>query len=282
MMKKIIFILSSIIILSCSNNEQSQEIVSNSHFLSPKAIGSLHNEAMSNFKDNFEVDVNSSEITKIENVINFNQTFLKSRYNEFSSVIPLSENIALFDTDKLAAQNFYSQNNNTAKTAEMNIYNKNEYLYNEKVIDVLEYSILNRLTKLHQDNYEKKISDTELKMGVIELKTEFEELSKDLNIIGSYYTAITLEVALSSNEWWEKNYSTQARKSSVYSKSLVAPWVAADVIGGLGSGFVNLIKQGIRNGGSGATADAGEVGMAMLEGAITSSIAPWSKIAKLF
>lgn len=286
-MKKVIFIILSIAFIGCSENDQ--VIKSDSEFLSPKLIGELHNEAMTHFKKEFTIESNLNELEKVKSVIEFNQNFLVAKYNEigkdFISVISESENIALFDTEKLANSSFYSEPGNSSKTEEMNIYEKNAFLHNESAIDDQEYDILDRLAKLHQDNYEKKISDSELKDGVLELQNEFNSLSKNLNEIGSYYTAISIEIALSSNEWWEENYTEESRKASIYSKSKVAPWVAADVVGGIGSGFVNLIKQGIRNsqnGQSGQTADAGELAAAMIEGAIMSSVAPWSKIAKLF
>jgi hypothetical protein len=71
------------------------------------------------------------------------------------------------------------------------------------------------------------------------------------------------------------------RENSVYSKSLIAPWLAADIIGGAASGLINIFEQGASSGFS-ESIDTSSVGWAMLKGAVTSSAAPWSRIARLF
>lgn len=282
-----LMLISSILFVNCE--KESVEIQEQS--LTPELIGELHNKAMDNFKNNYSNKNNYSGEKLTEDIIQYNMSFLKNKAVEKSiklnNEFNLERHKELFNTDELAHKSFYkvsskySSKNFKKAEEDYNLYQKVNFIYDNKLINSNEKELLTSLIKYHQQNYEKVISDIELRNKVIEIENTFKNSNPNYENPGTYYVAASIEIAKNSNEWWAENlYSTQQGKN-IHSKALIAPWVAADIIGGAANGLMNIFEQGAANGFKGKIS-AGNVGWAVLKGAVSSSVAPWSKIAKLF
>lgn len=283
-------LLTSFVFYSCTKEEPLGSDLD--YNLTPELIGEIHNRAMNNFKSNY---VNNGDLNSDEEkltIIKINQDFLNQelidRGIQINNEIDLSFHKQLLGTEGLADHYFYGSNSYSGKSSSFNelenynAYQIIDYILDRDYINLKEKYFLNQIIELHKQNYEFLITDIELKNSMIELKKEFYNTKPDLKYFGSIYVASAIELAIQSNEWWEENLSNSTR-SSYYStsKTMLAPWIAADVIGGIGNGFINIISQGFTNE-PGETANAGEVAWAMLQGAVTSSVSLWSKIASWF
>ena len=278
-----------VLLLSCEKENQTDLNEFNS--LTPELIGKIHNKSMTNFKENYiKPELNSSSEI-VDDIIKYNIEFLKIELDknniEVQTEFDIIKQRELFDTDHLAQKNFYNKSSksfgkaNEINFEDLNLYDKINFIYENSIINSYEKDILIQLINYHQMNYEKLISDSELKEKVLLLEAGYLKSNPNFNNYGSFYVASSIEISKHSNEWWEENYDDLQRKTSIYSKTMIAPWLAADIIGGAASGLINIFEQGAGSGFS-RPVDAGGVGWAMLKGAVTSSVAPWSRIAKLF
>lgn len=278
-----LMLISKILFVNC----EKESIEIQTQTLTPKLVGQIHNKVMTHFKNNY-----ISEKNEVNNIINFNINYLNSELDSHKILLNRESDFYnlkdVFETDKLAQKYFYQKSKKyNAKSKSItdikdyNAYQLMDYFYDNELISNSEKSILKKLIDYHKDNYELKLSDSELKTKTESLKNEFYQLNPDLNNTGKMYTAIVIELAISSNEWWAENLSTQNKsKFRKESKALIAPWIMADVIGALGSGALNIIKQGFSD--STSPVDGEQFIYAMLEGGIISSVAPWTKLRKLF
>lgn len=276
-----------LLILSCTKNEE--DIKENK--LTPEQIGKIHNMAMDNFKNNFNNQNNLESKELIDEIIKFNNSFIKSELDKSNNNLNFKTNIEkhreLFNTEELAYKSFYKKSNKysskmTFEEAEisLNLYEKINFIYNNNLITQAEKDIMYNLIKIHQLNYEKTITDNELYSRVLKIKNDFSSLNLDVEKPGTAFVAVSIEIAVNSNEWWAENLYSSKQGKFLYKSSKVAPWVAADIIGGAASGLFNIFSQGASDGFG--EISAGSVLASVAYGAVTSSVAPWSKIAKLF
>lgn len=282
----------AILVLTSSCSEEADSNVVQINELTPDLVGEIHNKAMTNFKNNFDLNQNLNSDESKELIINFNINFLESELNKrginFNKEFDMVFYKNLLDTESLANHYFYGNNDYLGKNSSLsdlenyNAYQIVDYMFESNYINQNEELILKQIIEYHKQNYEFNLSDIELRDNIINLKNNFYAENPDMKSFGAIYVANALELALKSNKWWEENLSNNTRNNYYEnSKTMIAPWIAADIVGGIGSGFINLIEQGLTNE-PGQTADAESVAWAMLKGAVISSVSPWSKIASWF
>lgn len=270
-MKKIfMFLMTSLALTSCSNDD-AKEINSSNDLNARNSstdVGEIHNVAMDNFKNNFDFRQRfDSDEVGINEIYRFNNSFLEQvtnhRYNEYSQ----DEKMYFFNTESLLNDSFQGRNS---------FYDRINELKDNGILTIVQANTLTNLLDLSKSNALGHINNNELNRSLVTLNAVFNERNENSSNTGYYLVKNSLDIAINSSEWWIENLpEDDLPEYTIY----VAPWVAADVVGGIGSGFINIIEQGISN--SQKPVDAKKLGYAMLKGAVMSSVAPWSRITKI-
>jgi len=259
---------------SCSK-KQKQETLKVSSF---NKIGIIHNQFLTNIKNNFEIDENiAHEQDKIDFINQFNVDFANSLNltgKEKRLLIEgLSNNKNFIKQSYLIDYAFHNYSQLTVDTTEnYNIFQIIENLKNDGLIGTKSYYILTTLAEQLQNHYEGEISDSELKLTVQQLVEEFNSSGYDINGEGEMVASI-LAIATYSLEWWEDNQTTEGAASRLFA---VPAWAGADIVGGIISGAVAASGQAILNG----EVDWRIVAWAAAGGAINSSTGAVGKILK--
>ena len=108
-----------------------------------------------------------------------------------------------------------------------------------------------------------------MKLDVENLITDFNSFGYENNGEGEM-VATFLAISISSLEWWEENPDALgifSSRNNASKSQLIAPWLAADLVGGLVSGVTAAAGQAIVNG----EVSLGTVGWSALAGAVSSS-----------
>lgn len=250
-------------------------------------IGEIHNSFLTNVKDNFKIiETLKDEQEKIEAIYQFNKDFVTSL-----DISAAEKNLLIADLDKtkslvkedvLISKSFGIALNNKSYSKnqenEENLFDIIENLKTDGKINNGSYQILNSLSNDLKANYEGSLSDNQLKINVQSLINDFNNVGYSENSEGDMVGTV-LAISISSIEWWEQNpdaLDNLASKSNVSNKALIAPWLAADLVGGAVSGVIAASGQAVING----DVDWAVVGWSALGGAVSSSTGAVGKILK--
>ena len=290
-MKNIKFILGfSLIaiffIVACSKEDSTNIETTQLKVSDFNKIGEIHNSFLTNVKDNFEIiETLTNEQEKIEAIYQFNKDFVTSL-----DISATEKNLLIADLDKtkslvkedvlisksfgIALNNkYYSKNQEN----EENLFDIIENLKTDGKINNESYQILNSLSNDLKANYEGSLSDNQLKINVQSLINDFNNAGYSENSDGEMVGTV-LSISISSIEWWEQNpdaLDNLESRSNVSNKAVIAPWLAADLVGAAWGGATGAIAS---------YAGAGEVnwtavGIGAASGAISGSTGAIGKIA---
>lgn len=268
----ILFIL--IASFSCSKDNSSNELdkITVNDF---SKIGEIHNSFLTNIHEKFNCpDYITDKNEKVNFINNFNQEYISSI--DFSETLKqklyesFEQNKLLVLTDHLVSISFYSKNKSSSSFDEdSNVFELLTYIKNAGVISANAYDILNRLSTYTKSNYENEMSDEQLKISVQNLINEFDDYGYISTADEGEFVGTVLAISMASIEWWEEN-------PDALGDLKVAPWVGADIIGGIWGGAT---------GAAGSYAGTGSVnwtsvGVGAISGAIAGSTGAVGKIAK--
>jgi len=259
------------IFISCSKNSNQEEVkLKVSDF---EKMGKIHNDFLTNVKDNFTIIKNiKNEQDKINAINQFNKNFVSSL-----GISPYEKNLFLteFDRNKnLVKQSYltsaiFGYNTSTrSDNNEQNIFEIINNLHQQGVIGNQSFQLLNSLVNDLKNNYEGNLSDIELKINIENLITEFDNIGFSENSEGVMVGTV-LGISIASIEWWEDN------PDAFGSETRLAPWIAADIAGA---------AWGAATGAIGSYAGTGEVnwtavGVGAASGAIAGSTGAIGRIA---
>lgn len=239
--------------------------------------GEIHNAFLTNVKNNFEAvkDV-KGEKEKIDIINDFNKKFASSldlSSNEKELIIQgLEEHKEFVVTDNLTAMSFGT--NSLKSNDDENIFELIEKLKTSNQITDEAYSILNRLTIDLKSNYDQSLSDTQLKLNIQKLITEFDNFGYNSESGEGQMIASILAISVASIEWWEEN--PDAFGNNLKSTKALPLWAAADIIGGVaGGGLSAAIQYGVNG-----DINWEIVGYSALGGAVSGSTGIVGKAAK--
>lgn len=291
-MKKLIysgvfFALIGIFLVACNKegiiNPQSN--LQKLKFESFEKYGQIHNDFLTNVKDNFQIneDINSGE-EALNYVNKFQQNFLSTISLEKEDKTMLSK--SLEQTKELIVYDYaylkmFSSSEKTRKSSsleEMSLFELIEDCKNKELIDEFEYVSLLELGEKVKESYEGIISDNELKTFVLQLKNEWIEKGYTIDSKNGRIMVYTIAISLASLQWWEEN-PEGIEKSKIFRATRLLPaWASADIGGAIWGGATGAIASYIASGGEGVSWEA--VGIGALSGAISTSTGAAAKLGK--
>jgi hypothetical protein len=238
-MKKILLsisliIISTIFIISCTNNESINE-PKNEEFEKFKTLGKKHNEAL----DYFINKVKKTRKSELQKVISING--ISETVNEFAKQDDVLKNCSEFvhnscekTCKKMFGNNIKLAKNTNSKTSEIDIFtnpNANEYVNTIKNLD----NYTDYLT------YQKKLDQLMSKLGGDNTISENEK-----------YTIYTIaSIGYSSSEYWETKGENWFLNKTKHSYNKVDPkefwkdFLKADIAGAIGGAQVGAGTAGI-------------------------------------
>tara|TARA_B110000046_G_scaffold102424_1_gene110054 strand:- start:283 stop:1173 length:891 start_codon:yes stop_codon:yes gene_type:complete len=272
--------------VACTNDKEIEnaEKLAVEDFLS---FGKMHNDFLTNVKENFsEVESITNENERINFINDFNKNFIDGLDISNSEKEILSSEFDKTKTyvveDNLIQSSFgnsiFNKSSTNKNDDEVSIFSLVDDLKNQNNINDKSYEILNSLSNSLKDNYEGNLSDEQLKLNVENLIIEFNDFGYENNGEGEMVGTF-LAISISSLEWWEENPDALdifSSRNQANKSQLIAPWLAADLVGGLISGVTAAAGQAIVNG----EVSLGTVGWSALAGAVSASTGAVGKIIK--
>lgn len=264
-------------IMSCNKEEEPLIKKRTMQVSDYSKIGEIHNAFLANIKNNFEATEKGESLEeRIEVINNFNKEFVSELnlnvVEKQNLTQGLEDNKSLVITSNLTTRSFSS--GNTKPSNEENLFTLIEKLKVQNLINEKTYDILYRLSSDLKLNYEKQLSDADLKQNINRLITEFNDLGYDVTSGEGQMVATILAISISSIEWWEENPDAFAN-NKISTKALPV-WAAADLVGGvLGAGMSAAAQYGVNG-----DVNWEVVGYSALGGAVTGSTGVVGKAAK--
>lgn len=237
---------------SCENSndsiaEQSEKItVEDFNYL-----GEWHNEFLINAHENFNLSLAESNSESVKEVAldalkQLNKSFAASSKERYNINIPqkelnkkFEESYRLADSEYLADILF--DDGTTRASSEDEIVSLQpmvEELKNTQIISDFSYEILQDLISSLKDNYNKLLSDYDLKRNVQLLIQKVNNHGYEKESTEGTLVASILAISIHSLDFWEEN------PDMLYTDGKVAPWVATDVGGAIIGGVVAAVKSG--------------------------------------
>jgi hypothetical protein len=234
-------------------------------------IGALHNSFLQNVYENFEESDYPSNLT-LDSKIEYLNTFQKSYAATlmFSAQQQADMNTSLDQFKQLVDPNVtYSS-----------LFTDCIYMPGQPVtialtqmkaqgfIDQFEFNTITSLLSLVQQNHNSQLEAVQLRDEILSLRSNWNEQGYTQCSTTGRVSAIILSVSLYSVDWWiaHPNASNTDR---------VAPWIAADVAGGI-YGTVGWAMGSAYSG----NFDGGNLAIAVVGGAISGSTGIVGKIAR--
>lgn len=252
-------------------------------FESFEKYGKIHNDFLTNVKQNFEpTDEISSYDEAIDYVNTFQQQFLKSTSLSESEKQMLSaaiiETKRFVDFDYSYNKMFPNQENRqkSASIDEMTLFELVEKSKEDGLIDEFEYNSLMALGEKVKLSYEGVISDFELKSFTLQLKDEWLAMGYTVDSENGRIMAYTLAISLASLEWWEENPDGLKSSRSLKSALALPAWAAADIGGAIVSGAIAASGQYTLTG----EVNWEVVGWSALGGGVSTSTGAAGKVGK--
>ncbi len=264
----IILLMSFISCSKRSNQEETKLKVSDF-----KKLGKIHNDFLTNAKENFTIlDNIKNEQDKVNYINQFNKNFVSSlnmnMYEKNLFITELENNKNLVKQSYLTSSVFGYNTLSRTDNNEQNIFEIIDSLHQQGIICNQSFQLLNSLANDLKDNYKGNLSDNELKINIENLITEFNNIGFPTNSEGEMVGTV-LAISIASIEWWEEN------PDAFGSETRLAHWAAADIAGA---------AWGAVTGAIGSYAGSGEVnwasvGIGAVSGAIAGSTGAIGRIA---
>lgn len=214
-------------------------------------LGEWHNEFLVNAHKNFnpslaESNPESLKEEALDALKQLNKSFAassKQRYNINISQKELDkkfeESYRLADKDYLADILFDNATTRSVSDEDVaGLQAMMEEIKNSQIISDFSYGILQDLVSSIEDNYNKLLSDYDLKQKVLLLIQKVNNHGYDKESGEGTLVASILAISIHSLDFWEDN------PDMLYTDGKVAPWVAADVGGAVIGGVVAAVKSG--------------------------------------
>jgi hypothetical protein len=276
----ILAVLLAIVLFACSKEDAFQtepELLSFEQF---EVYGEIHNQFMTNVKDNFEPDERIENVDQALNYVNeFQLSFLEKAdlkgidKKYLSDALVSSSELVVFDLtyEKM----FLSPNARTSESDEPTLFELVEEANSKGLLDNFEYQSLKNLGEKVKDSYDGFVSDNELKAYISDLKYEWIAQGYTEESENGRIMAYVLAISLSSLEWWEANPDAGLTENSNGRVMALPAWAAADIGGAIVSGAIAASGQYTLTG----EVNWEVVGWSALGGGISTSTGAAGKVA---
>lgn len=238
---------------SCENDDQ-EVIAEQSEKMTVEDfdyLGEWHNEFLVNAHENFNLSLAESNSESVKEVAldalkQLNKSFAASSKERYNINIPqkelnkkFEESYRLADSEYLADILFDDGTTRASSEDEIvSLQSMVEELKNTQIISDFSYEILQDLISSLKDNYNKLLSDYDLKQNVQLLIQKVNNHGYEKESTEGTLVASILAISIHSLDFWEEN------PDMLYTDGKVAPWVAADVGGAIIGGVVAAVKSG--------------------------------------
>ena len=280
-MKKIIYITVAALFLlqltgcnKTNNDDNLSNITENPYAY----IGKLHNDFLTNVKNNFNPN---PEITTLEDGIDFIKDFHVS-YLIQSDLTPEEKEmyIASFNEYKrfVNIPEFYNEffASNSKNSEDCKYFNIIKEAYSLSIIDDFEFDRLNLIGQLLIENYEGVTSDSELERIIFQIQDDWTGKRYAVNSDKGQILAITLAISISSIEWWKENPD-----ATELTRALPAV-VGVDIVNGVISGVIAGIASYSSTGGLNWCAISISAGGGAITGSTGVAGKVWNWLTGLF
>lgn len=245
-------------------------------------LGEWHNEFLVNAHENFSLSLadSNSEPTKevvLKELLQLNKSFAASSKQRYNINISQKELDKKFDENyRLADREYVSEilfdNGTTRANSEDEIAGLQpmvEELKNSQIISEFSYGILQDLVSSLQDNYNKLLSDYDLKQKVLLLIQKVNNHGYGKESTEGTLVASILAISIHSLDFWENN------PDMLFTEGKVATWVAMDAAGAIWGAGGAALKYAVSG-----NARLQDVAIGVALGAVGASTGIVGKIAK--
>lgn len=261
-MKKFTMLASSVLLAmgllttSCSNDSVNKD--DEEKFMEVKDfsfVGKLHNAAMTAVTSNEFMRDNTytkkEKEEKIDALLKITEKELEritgdehnlNRYRSFYD--PDKMNVTLFSKKTLFGETRVNKSTtDLANSPEIDLdalsclYDVIDELSIEGFLSDKAKSMCLDIMQLSEQGFSDNLSNLELKTGITSLINSFNEAKFVKSSAEGTVLASTLSVSDSSYEWWDENLNDNTSTQNI------APWVAADITGGLLAGVFHVVRN---------------------------------------
>ncbi|MDR0295739.1 MAG: hypothetical protein LBH91_06100 [Prevotellaceae bacterium] len=253
------------LVTSCAKVDETNTEI----FQNPYAhVGKLHNDFLTNVKNNFQSDL---EITELEDGINFITDFnisyvstLNISPEEKAMYVNSLNEYKRFVNTTIFYNEFFAP---STRSSEGKYFDYLEEALSLELIDDFEYEQLDLIGRTLIGNYNGNIPDHKLKRVILGINDQWIEQGYTVDSQNGQILAVTLAISISSIEWWEEN-------PDVFELTRILPaWAGADIAGAVGGAIWSAITGGNLASGAAGGAIMGSTGVA-------GKVGKW--LAKLF
>lgn len=304
---KILKLILSVLFLAITIMSNAQQLTSKTY----DNLGKIHNQALDNFLRNFKEQKVSNLDEGVDYINSIHSNFYNSlslSNNDKTKLVENSNKFKYFVVENSFYNYLYSDSNAYSKLTskakesidkinnEANITSQNPALSQiiqkasqNGFIDSFEKDKLIEINTLVSENKAGRITITELKEKMNKIAVDFDSKKYDFNSKNGHLLAQTLSIGINSIEWWITNgdvfinSETSGGKGGpsvnfdyVDNSALLAPWVGADIVGGVISGAIAASGQYALTG----SVNWGTVGWSAVGGAVVGSTGIVGKAGK--
>lgn len=241
-------------------------------------LGEWHNAFLFNAQAKVEYldDLEPTQLEAIDYLLDINLSYAKQtmpQHIAYEDIAPEFERFRLFANETyLAERCFLAEHLRSQEweNAGPSLFEMIDELKSHQVISPFAEQLLLQLTNDLRDNYNKLLSDAELKASILDLIDQFnrhgfEQNSREGDLVGTI-----LAISIASLECWESN------PSLFPSDAKIAHWVAMDIsgaaVGAVSGAVVNYIRK--------KEFSAGAIACSAVAGAVVGSTGIVGKGAK--
>ncbi|MDR1984653.1 MAG: hypothetical protein LBQ28_07510 [Prevotellaceae bacterium] len=264
-------IVAIIAIMACTKDaNETNEIKNKENLLSLKSFekyGQIHNEVLSNVKDNYVIP---EGITDYDEAINDINDFIKQSLLQ-SNLLTNDEKTRLASSTSLDKYKYFVDNRIFVKkvfekndapltlmsasqgsldttyyndTVNINVYDKLDEVYSLGLIDSFEHKNLKIITDKAYDNITGKINDDDFYDCIVDIADKWE--AKGYTQDSPFGTAlgVTVAIGIASHEWWEQNPDARLVQNHGGEEAVLQSGPAGDAAGAL----IGIVKALLTDG----------------------------------
>ena len=241
--------------------------------------GTLHNQFLSNVKNNLTIDEKVGSRSDIINYITEfqNDFLLNCNLSDSSKTLMVNEfERSKYLTDFEVTRGLVMQDQSEIKDGDtLSVFTLLDKAEAYNILDTFELRAMNKLADLSKLGFEGSISPYEFVRALERMKSDWISMgyTSDANV--GYLSGYTIAISLASMDWWEDN--ADAGMLEIKGTNIIVPaWVVADAIGALWGATSGAVGSYIING----EIKWGSVGFGALSGAVAGSTGVVGKVAK--
>ncbi|MDX9928148.1 MAG: hypothetical protein RBT28_12370 [Bacteroidales bacterium] len=269
-----------VFLLSCDNRQIEGPDTNLLKFDYFEKIGVLHNDFLTNVKENFQLDNSLNTLDeRIDYINKFQNEFLEclelsdSDMKIMSQELELSKGLVDIDvTKKLVLTNHAL----LKEGDEASVYTLIDQAEAYNIVDQFEYSTLTQLSDLARMGYEGTISEYQFARELQKMKNDWISMGYLVNENCGYISGCAIAISIASIEWWNENPDAGIVVIDKESNVLVPVWAVSDAVGAFWGATSGAIGSYMING----EVKWGSVGFGALSGAVAGSTGVVGKVAK--